>query len=165
MLNWLHPSQIIYCDTDSVIFLYDAENPEHKYPSNDDKTLPTNIRFGDALGEWENEFEEGEGIDETVVGGAKSYSYKTNKGKIVIKQKGITLDRANSNVFTFENVKKVTLNNKPLKSEERHQFTWNKTSKDVETKYISRTVNSTIDSKRTSLENYETLPYGYKISS
>ena len=23
MLDWLHPSQVIYCDTDSVIFIYD----------------------------------------------------------------------------------------------------------------------------------------------
>ena len=60
MLNWLHPSQIIYCDTDSVIFLYDEKNENHKYRTNDDKTLPDNIKFGDALGEWENEFGEGE---------------------------------------------------------------------------------------------------------
>ena len=107
MLNWLHPSQLDYCDTDSVIFLYDENNKNHKYPTNDDKTKPANIQFGDALGEWENEFSNDEWIDEIVVGGAKSYSYKTNKGKITIKQKGITLDRANSYVFTFENVKTV----------------------------------------------------------
>ena len=50
MLNWLHPSQLIYCDTDSVIFLYDKTDENHKYPTNDDITKPTNIRFGDALG-------------------------------------------------------------------------------------------------------------------
>ncbi len=105
MLNWLHPSQLIYCDTDSVIFLYDEENPLHKYPSNDAKDLPDNVRFGDALGDWEDEFKQGEWIEEIVVSGAKSYSYRTNKGKIVIKQKGITLDRANSNLFTFEKVR------------------------------------------------------------
>ena len=109
MLNWLHPSQLIYCDTDSVIFLYDKTNLNHKYPTNDDKTKPSNIRFGDALGEWENEFSKDEWITEIVVGGAKSYSYKTNKGKVVIKQKGITLDRANSNVFTFDSVRKMGL--------------------------------------------------------
>jgi hypothetical protein len=113
MLNCLQPSQLIYCDTDSVIFLYDKTNEHHKYPTNDDKTKPTNIRFGDALGEWENEFGHGEWIDEIVVGGAKSYSYRTNKGKITIKQKGITLDRANSNVFTFDNVRNTILNQIP----------------------------------------------------
>ena len=145
----------------SNIFIW-WKNKNHKYPTNDDTTKPTNIQFGDALGEWENEFSNDEWIDEIVVGGAKSYSYKTNKGKITIKQKGITLDRANSNVFTFENVKNVSLKNVPLKSEERYQFTWNKTSKDIETKYLSRTVNSTINTKRILLENYDTLPFGYE---
>ena len=114
MLSWLDPSQIIYCDTDSVIVAYDPDNENHKYPSNDAPTLPSNVRFGDALGEWENEFSEDEWIIEIVVGGAKSYSYVTNKGKIVIKQTGITLDRCNSNIFTFENVKNIGLNNLPL---------------------------------------------------
>jgi hypothetical protein len=32
MLDWLHPSQVLYCDTDSVMFVYDETNPEHKAP-------------------------------------------------------------------------------------------------------------------------------------
>ena len=114
MLHWLHPSQLIYCDTDSVIFLYDEENPLHKFPSNEAQDLPGNVRFGDALGEWEDEFKSGEWIEEIVVSGAKSYSYRTNKGKLVIKQKGITLDRATSNIFTFENVRNSVLKNEKL---------------------------------------------------
>ena len=141
------------------------------------------MRFGDALGEWENEFSEDEWIIEIVVGGAKSYSYVTNKGKIVIKQKGITLDRCNSNIFTFENVKNIVLNNLPLddqgepdklfkvnevtnklslESEKRYQFTWNPKTKDIETRYVSRSVQSTIDSKRNMLSNFDTLPFGYE---
>jgi len=64
MLLWLDKSQLVYCDTDSVIFIYDENNPKHKYPSNDAKDLPHNIRFGDALGEWENEFGNDEWIEE-----------------------------------------------------------------------------------------------------
>ena len=49
--------------------------------------------------------------------GAKSYSYilyklDTQEYEYGIQQKGITLDRANSNLFTFENVKNMVLNNK-----------------------------------------------------
>ena len=58
MLLWLDPTQLIYCDTDSVIFRYDPENEKHKYPKNDEIGIPDNVRFGDALGEWENEFGE-----------------------------------------------------------------------------------------------------------
>jgi tRNA-dihydrouridine synthase len=35
-----------------------------------------------------------------------------------------------------------------------------KTAKDIETKYFSRTVNSTIDKKRILLGNYDSLPFG-----
>ena len=163
MLLWLDPSQLIYCDTDSVIFRYDPGNPEHKYPKNDERDIPDNVRFGDALGEWENEFGEDEWIDEIVVGGAKSYSYRTNKGKIVIKQKGITLDSANSKLFTFETVKDVVLKGVKVESEKRFQFTWNNKTKDIETKYISRTVRATTDTKRVVLGNYDTFPFGYSL--
>lgn len=30
MLNWLDSSQAVYCDTDSVLCLYDENNPLHK---------------------------------------------------------------------------------------------------------------------------------------
>ena len=40
MQSWLHPSQILYCDSDSVIHVYDETNPEHKYWTNDQPNLP-----------------------------------------------------------------------------------------------------------------------------
>ena len=97
--------------------------------------------------------------------GAKCYSYTlykpdTQECEYVIKQKGITLDRANSNLFTFENVKNMVLKNETIKSAERYMFTWNNKNKDIETKYISRTVRSTMDSKRTIIGT-DTLPFGF----
>ena len=65
------------------------------------------IEFVNGLGQWENEFkfdkpEDEEYITEICVLGAKSYAYKTNKGKIMIKQKGVTLDRAKDDIFVFD---------------------------------------------------------------
>ena len=162
MLHWLHPTQVIYCDTDSVFFVYDKNNPEHKMPDNNDETKPVNVSFGNALGEWENEFDEDEWIVEQIVAGAKSYSYITNKGKIAIRMKGITLDRATSDIFTFERIKKMVLENDTLESAERFQFIWNK-DKEIETRYITRKVRNTMDSKRVVLDNHFTLPFGYEI--
>ena len=165
MLDWLHPHQPIYCDTDSIIFVYDKTNPLHKYPSNDDRSLPDNIRFGDALGQWEDEFKDGEYIEEILIGGAKSYAYVTNKGKTVVKQKGITLDRANSNIFTFERMKQMVLDSKEISSEKRFQFVWNGQTKDIETRYISRTVRPTLDLKRAAVVGTPyTVPFGFKGS-
>jgi len=131
MLDWLHPSQVVYCDTDSVFIIYDKSNLNHKYPGTGAKYLPSNIRFGNSLGEWENEMSDNCYIKEIIIGGAKSYSYikydpYKNKETFIIKQKGITLDRANSNKFTFESVKNMVLEDGKIESEKRYQFTWNK---------------------------------------
>ena len=79
MLDWMHPSQLCYCDTDSVMFIYNEKNPLHKKPENDQEGMPSNVRFGNSLGEWEYEMKEGEWITELVVGGAKCYSYNTRE--------------------------------------------------------------------------------------
>ena len=55
LLEWLHPSQILYCDTDSVMFIYNKINPLHKYSSNDAIDLIKRVKFGEGLGELENE--------------------------------------------------------------------------------------------------------------
>ena len=160
MLDWLHPSQICYCDTDSVMFVYDETNPDHKAPVNSESN-PKTIRFGNGLGEWEDEFKGG-WITELVVGGAKSYAYVTNKGKTVIKQKGITLDKANSSVVTFETMKNMVLNDNTIESEERFQFRWQNDTKDIVTVNIGRSIRSTISEKRTVI-GYDTLPFGYQV--
>ena len=57
----------------------------------------------------------------------------------------------------------IVLENKTLESEKRYQFTWNKSTKDIETKYVSRSVKSTMDSKRIILDNYDSIPFGYEL--
>jgi hypothetical protein len=181
MLSWLDPSQLIYCDTDSVIFIYDEDNPLHKKPSNDAVDLPKSIHFGKSLGSWENELGKDEWITEIVIGGAKSYSYKTNKKqkdgkgdiilnvegeavyKTVIRQKGISLDTANSDIFTFEAMCKMVLNDDEehwLRSEDRFSFSVDNKTKDVITLYLSRSVKSTMKQKR-DLFGYNSYPFGY----
>ena len=94
-------------------------------------------------------------------GGAKSYAYKKNSGETVIKQKGITMDAANSKIITFETMRDMVLNNTSIKSEDRYTFSWEKASKNVITKFIGRSLRSTVSSKRTIMA-YDTLPFGYE---
>ena len=56
-------------------------------------------------------------------------------------------------------MKDMVLNNKELKSMERHQFKWDNHTKDIVTKYIARSIQSTVKEKRT-LDGYDTLPFG-----
>ena len=58
------------------------------------------MEFGKGLGQWQDEFDGKDWIEEIVTSGAKSYTYRTalgatEKGKVVCKQKAITLDKAN----------------------------------------------------------------------
>ena len=57
MLDWRDDSQIIYCDTDSVIFLYDEINKKHKHPElHKEEAKAIGVEFGDGKGQWLNEF-------------------------------------------------------------------------------------------------------------
>ncbi len=87
--------------------------------SNDAPDLPASVSFSKARSQWENEFDEDECIVELVIGGATSYSYKTNKGKVVIKRKGITMDVANTDVINFQIMKDMVLSQGTLKSANR----------------------------------------------
>ena len=123
--------------------------------------MPKNVTFGDALGSWEDEMKEGEHIEEVAIAGAKCYAYRLNTGKVVIKLKGITLDVANSNIFTFERFKKMVLEGGTIESASRYQFGYCNSSKQIFTRYVARTATSTLDSKRTLLENGDTRRFGF----
>ena len=59
-------------------------------------------------------------------------------------------------------VRDIVLNDIKVESEKRFQFGWNNKSKDIETKYVSRTVRQTVNTKREVLSNYDTLPIGHQ---
>ena len=87
-------------------------------------------------------------MTEIVIGGAKSYSYTTDTGKVVVKQKGITLDVENSEIVNFDSTKGMVLNDGSLQSVPRFQFQWDKKTKNIITGKLSRSIHSTINSKR-----------------
>ena len=105
-----------------------------------------------------------------MVGGAKSYSYKTKygctkKGKVKVTQKGITLDMANDEVINFDTMKDMVLNTTlSIESEKRFQFKWDTNTKDILTKYVSRSIKSTVKEKRT-IDGFDTLPFGFVLNN
>ena len=157
MLDWLHPSQICYCDTDSVMFVTNSKNPNHKDPNK----APKDIETGYGLGQWEDEFKGQDHIVELVVGGAKSYSYKTASGKVVLKQKGITLDKANDSVVSFDSMVDMVLNDKRIQTIPRTIFKWETGSKNIVNTQISKSIKSTVNEKRT-VDGHDTKPFGWQ---
>lgn len=114
MLNWLDSSQVIYCDTDSVMFLCDENNPSHKSPYRELDIEDTNKvnEFGNGLGMWEDEYSDGEYVEELVVAGPKPYTYRATKDNVVCRQDGITIDRANATLVCFCSSRELVLNAK-----------------------------------------------------
>tara|TARA_R110000737_G_scaffold9316_2_gene25072 strand:+ start:99 stop:4193 length:4095 start_codon:yes stop_codon:yes gene_type:complete len=81
--------QVLYFDTDSVVYVYDKNNPKH-----------IRLRNGDFLGDWTDEIEGAKMVGVFVSGGPKNYSYETLAFKdnkpikaTKTKVKGITLNK------------------------------------------------------------------------
>lgn len=87
--------RVLYCDTDSIIYLLD-DNPE------------MNIKSSSKLGEWKDECE-GDVITDFVSIAPKSYAYKMSNGEVVVKCKGVTLNHENSNIVNFDSMKALVV--------------------------------------------------------
>ena len=86
--------QVLYYDTDSVIYRWSAGLPK----------VPT----GDYLGDLKDELS-GDHIVEFVSGGPKNYAYKTEKKKVECKVRGFTLNVRGKKTLNFETVKRTIL--------------------------------------------------------
>ena len=143
--------QVLYYDTDSVIYVHEPGKPEPP--------------LGDYLGDLTDELD-GDYITEFMSGGPKNYAYVTNNDKRVTKIRGITLDYATSKKLNFEVMcsllhlylncgiqAKVTVANpfKITRDKKKKKIATKRTKKDYQIVYNKRVVK----------ENYGTVPYGY----
>ena len=103
----LHPlnKQVLYFDTDSVVYKYDKHNPKDLI-----------LKNGDLLGDWTNELENNEKIVGTFLsGGPKNYSYELEckdkdgktKTKYKTKVKGFTLNKETSEKINHLKIKEL----------------------------------------------------------
>jgi hypothetical protein len=88
--------RVVYCDTDSIIYMA-SENADE------------NLVTGNFLGQMGNELDEDDYIEDFVSGGPKNYGYRTKKGKTCVKVKGFTLNSTNAPVLSFQNIKNLVL--------------------------------------------------------
>lgn len=87
--------RVFYCDTDSLLYLYDPE----KY----------NVPTGAMIGDWEVEDICKRGISEFVSMGPKTYAIKCDDGYESVKAKGVSLKRATESIMNFEIMKQTVL--------------------------------------------------------
>lgn len=86
--------EVLYYDTDSIIYTYDAESPDQLHPP-----------YGEHLGQWTNELEADDYITQFVSTGPKSYAYLTRGNKDVVKIKGLTLNHSVRRDIHFEGIR------------------------------------------------------------
>lgn len=85
------PDRILYCDTDSIIFLYNREGPN---------------LAGIGLGSWTDEYPNEE-IKEFMAIAPKCYMLKMSDGDETVKAKGCVMSHQNKTVLTADAFKKL----------------------------------------------------------
>lgn len=149
--------QLLYCDTDSVVYVESTKNQQ--------------IKTGNALGDLQNELEcygRDAYITEFVSTGPKCYGYIVfdtvcKKIKEVIKCKGFTIRRDNREILNFDTLKNMTtddadagyrviIDDKQIRRRKMFEIVSEKSSKILQFTSTKRVCN----------EYFKTVPYGYK---
>ena len=140
---------VLYFDTDSVIFV-------------EKKNEPQPVKTGDYLGELTNELKPGNHIVSFVSGGPKNYAYKESDGSQTCKVKGFTLNYENSHRINFSTIKDLVLvgSSQKINLPARNKICRNKYDNTVYNRMEDRNY-SVVYTKRRVLDNYQTLPFGY----
>ena len=147
--------QILYCDTDSVIFVT-------KHTPDNSVGYSNYPNLGWRLGELTNELPSGVYIEEFISTGPKSYAYRLNTGQEVCKFKGITLNYRNSRKITFTAAKELLLNETKTKItlDPSIQFRRLKHYSIIYNILLSKKVQVTFN-KRLITDTLDTLPFGF----
>lgn len=147
--------RVLYFDTDSVIFV--------------DWPGAISPQVGDFLGDLTDEMAEygpGSYIDTFVSGGPKNYAYQVRVAggedrKTVCKVKGITLNFLNSKQINFGKIKEMVLEPLPTSVVLNGKRICRTKEMDVITRPDKKTYRI-VYTKRRRVEDYDTLPYGFK---
>lgn len=149
---------LLYCDTDSVIYV---EKPN----------CSEDIKTGEFLGDLTDEIDKdgsGSFITEFVSTGPKCYAYRTFNPTTKTfsekaKCKGITLNSKTKDIINFSNLKSIVTD--PTDSGYRISTYDSRIKRKKLFNVISQPENKTIKfnyNKRICLENFQTHPFGYK---
>ena len=144
--------QVLYYDTDSVIYKWSAGLPK--------------ITTGDYLGDMKNEVE-GDYIKEFVSGGAKNYGYRTAGGKVECKVRGFTLNVRGMETLNYGTMKKAIL--KELKEGKAQRmevvnpshFKRDTKKKDIGLVEQKKSYRLVFDKRVIDPESMQSYPYGY----
>ena len=155
LYSYLHrlKEQVLYYDTDSVIYAWRPGQPQ--------------IETGDYLGEMTDELD-GDTIEEFVSGGAKNYGYRTVGGKYVCKVRGFTLNVRGREKLNYTSMKDHILST--LEDEEQaeaivvrnpNHFHRNQTNKTMKLTIQDKKYRLVFDKRVIDLNSKRSYPFGY----
>ncbi|XP_064644724.1 uncharacterized protein LOC135498397 [Lineus longissimus] len=143
--------QVLYFDTDSIIYVYDKTNKKHFNPP-----------LGDYLGDFKDELN-GASIEEFVSGGPKNYGYRIKESQeTVCKVRGFTLNYGNSQKINFETMRCLVQNlnfSDTISVENPYKIRRRKDFKITTVREVKKY--GLVYDKRYLTDDFFTLPFGY----
>ena len=155
-LSKLLPQQVLYFDTDSIIFSHRPGQP----------MLP----LGDHLGEFTSELKPGDHIVEFAAAGPKNYGYRTHQGKVECKVRGFTLNARGQDQLNFDLLKANVIDDvtTPLDDPRvipvynRHKIKRNADTKTLATVEETKRYKVVFDKSVVDPNTFLSYPYGYE---
>ena len=154
-LSQLHPEQVLYFHTDSIIFSQQPGDP----------TLPTS----NYLSEFTTELKPGDHIIEFASAGPKNYGYRTKEGKVECKVRGFTLNAQGQSQLNFDLLKaniidKVTVpldEPRVIPVHNPHKIKREADTKTLETVEETKQYRVVLDKRVVDPDTFQLYPYGY----
>ena len=152
--------QVLYFDTDSVIYKWKPNAPE----------LP----LGQYLGQFTNELDDpSDYITEFAAAGPKNYGYRTLKGKTECKVRGFSLNTRGQEQLNFDILKKNIIDEvtqpQPVANSipvfNPHKIVRNPTTKQLSTETQIKRYQLVFDKRVVDSSNFQSYPYGYQDSN
>lgn len=148
-INSVREDRVLYCDTDSVIFV----------ERDDDPKIPT----GDLLGQLTDELANDERCVAGVFLGSKSYTLQISRGdqmRDIIKVKGLTCSANTRHILNFDTLDEYIRSGKVPLQLPQTLFRSKKAIQKIETVTVHKMLRMTTD-KRIVMRDMTTVPYGY----
>jgi len=156
--------QVLYFDTDSVVYYWEPGLPE----------VPLGCYLGDFTNEIKpvvlDEIEHEDYIVEFVSAGPKNYAYTTYHGKMDCKVRGFTLNVRGQAVLNFQTMKTLILDEildpqhqpRLLPVTNPHKIQRVSEEKKIQTVRQTKNYQLVFDKRVLDMTTYQSYPYGYK---
>ena len=153
--------QVLYFDTDSVVYKWSSGQP----------SIPLGDFLGDMTDELEHKDYPGDFIREFVSGGPKNYGYLTDQGRVCCKVRGFSLKSQRGNQqLNYHVLKQNLLQEITDPQQERRNisvvdpnfFTREPSTKKLKVSSRTKLYGLVFDKRVVNKETYQSFPYGYE---